>query len=166
MIKSQMKIFSFFIFCSCTTWGFSPIVLSPVHHQMQLTKRRHFSYFAVKLSTPSPERAAEIGIREWPQQVKSGSWSEEVSDGQNLIRYVLDGTGDVEIKEKDGKSKVSSVGPGSLLEVSDEAKLIWKVNSGDMIVLTPGYEQAGLFLGVALGLILLIVVGTTLLDAT
>mmetsp|Transcript_19220 Transcript_19220/g.28985 ORF Transcript_19220/g.28985 Transcript_19220/m.28985 type:complete len:162 (-) Transcript_19220:75-560(-) len=161
-----MTIFATFIFFLCTAWGFSPIVLSPVHHQMQVTQRKHFSHFAVKLSTPSPERAAEMGIREWPQQLKSGSWSEEVSDGQNLVRYVLDGTGDIEIKEKDGKSKVSTVGPGALLEVSDQATLMWRVNSGEMIVLTPGYEQAGLFLGVAVSLILLIVVGTTLLDAT
>eukprot|EP00547_Thalassionema_nitzschioides_P001680 CAMPEP_0194212440 /NCGR_PEP_ID=MMETSP0156-20130528/12321_1 /TAXON_ID=33649 /ORGANISM="Thalassionema nitzschioides, Strain L26-B" /LENGTH=170 /DNA_ID=CAMNT_0038940265 /DNA_START=78 /DNA_END=590 /DNA_ORIENTATION=+ len=157
-----------FIFFLRLTEGFSPTFIFPLHDEtLQIaTKRRSVAYFAVKISMPSSEEAAEMGIREWPQQLKSGSWNEEISDGQEIVRYILDGIGNVEIKEKDGVSTVNSIGPGSLLEVSDEAKLIWRSNSDDMIILTPGYEQTGLFLGVALALVLLTAVGTTLLGGT
>lgn len=31
----------------------------------------------VEVSSPSQEEAQEMGIREWPQQLKVGSWSED-----------------------------------------------------------------------------------------
>jgi hypothetical protein len=30
-----------------------------------------------KVTNPSQEEATELGIREWPQQMKTGSWTED-----------------------------------------------------------------------------------------
>mmetsp|Transcript_11524 Transcript_11524/g.16230 ORF Transcript_11524/g.16230 Transcript_11524/m.16230 type:complete len:161 (-) Transcript_11524:809-1291(-) len=52
---------------------------------------------SVDISTPTPEEAANMGVRDWPQQVRQGEWEEQVNSGTTLVRYVLDGTGVVEI---------------------------------------------------------------------
>jgi hypothetical protein len=39
---------------------------------------RHEPLFAsVEITNPSQEKATELGIREWPQQLKKGSWKED-----------------------------------------------------------------------------------------
>jgi hypothetical protein len=102
----------------------------------------------VSVTTPSPDAAADLGIRDWPQQLKKGSWSEASDPGQTLVRYVLDGTGTVEI-ESNQSSKSSVLGPGTLIEVTGEAHLSWEASSSEMILLTPGFEERGKLLGVA-----------------
>jgi hypothetical protein len=71
-----------------------------------------------------------------------------VSDGKTLVRYVLDGKGTVTINDDQKKN----VGPGALLEVSGPASLVWEAKS-EMIVLTPGFEEGGKLIGVALALV-------------
>jgi hypothetical protein len=34
-------------------------------------------FASVKVTNPSQEEATELGIREWPQQLKKGSWTED-----------------------------------------------------------------------------------------
>lgn len=111
---------------------------------------------SVDISSPSPDEAANMGIRDWPQQLKTGTWEEQAGDGQTIVRYVLDGKGVVEISTDDQTgTKRTSVGPGSLVEVTGEASLSWKASSGEMIVLTPGFEEGGKLIGVAVAMIVL-----------
>jgi hypothetical protein len=114
---------------------------------------------SVDISTPSPEEAANLGVRDWPQQLKKGAWTEQVGGGQTVVRYVLDGTGIVETTTSDetgtDKKQRTSVGPGSLMEVAGEASLSWEASSGEMIILTPGYEEGGKLLGVAVAMVVL-----------
>lgn len=131
---------------------------SPIQSKVLLRRPISPLFATVSITTPSPDDAADMGIREWPQQTKNaGSWSETVDDGESLVRYVLDGTGSVSI---DGQ--VNSVGPGSLIEVTGQATLDWTGKEA-MIILTPGYEQTGLLVGVAALLVILTVVGATVL---
>lgn len=125
-------------------------------HQPRTVRWRRGSFFfltpaATKVSTPSPDEAAAIGIREWPQQTKSGTWQER---GRNLIRYVLDGEGFLSYDDKRTK-----VGPGTLVEVDnedeEESELIWECTTPSMIILTPGYEEGGKLLAVGLALAVL-----------
>ena len=112
---------------------------------------------AISISTPSSEAAAEMGIREWPQQFKPQGtcWNEETS-GNALVRYVLDGTGSVEIVQQDSVIRKSLVQPGTLVEVTgDNLCLTWTADE-DMIVLTPGFEQTGLLAGVALATVVIL----------
>lgn len=114
----------------------------------------------VRVTTPSPDIAAGMGIREWPQQFKSGSWKEEVSSSSDttLVRYVLEGTGTVDISStSEGENKSYKVRPGTLLEVSGPATLSWTTTTkdGEMIILTPNYEEGGTFLGVVAALVVL-----------
>ena len=102
-----------------------------------------------------------MGIREWPQQQKRGEWKERVQNGQTLVRYVLDGKGSVTITDAES-SKTAAVAPGSLIEVADEATLEWTA-PGNLLILTPGYEEAGLFVGVLAALVVLSVAGVTLI---
>ena len=110
----------------------------------------------VTLTTPSQGEAESLGIREWPQQAKSkGTFEESCKEGQTLVRYILDGQGSVEVADSD-ESKQISVAPGSLVEVKGEATLSWSVTSNEMIILTPGFEQVGLFAGVAVAMVVLL----------
>jgi hypothetical protein len=34
-------------------------------------------FASVEVTNPSQKEATELGIREWPQQLKKGSWSED-----------------------------------------------------------------------------------------
>ena len=111
------------------------------------------SYFGrymadVTVSQPSSDAAAAQGIREWPQQTKKGTWREDSEDGEILTRYVLEGTGTVEIEEQ-GNAKSFQVAPGTLIEVDGKAALSWAATSSEMIILTPGFEQGGVFAAVA-----------------
>lgn len=105
-----------------------------------------------------------MGIREWPQQLKQGTWQERTSttSSNSLIRYVLDGSGSLEIVNLDDNggiimsSETTQVGPGTLVEVTgDNLSLTWTAKD-EMIVLTPGFEQTGLLAGVALGTIVIL----------
>jgi hypothetical protein len=91
-----------------------------------------------------------------------GGWSESVGDGETLVRYVLDGTGSVTIVDEDDGGQTSAVRSGSLVEVTGIATVKWTVDD-DMIILTPGYEELGLFVGAAALLLLVTVGGTVLL---
>ena len=111
----------------------------------------------ITISTPTPDEAAEMGARDWPQQAKSSpGWSETVPDDAVVTRYILSGRGTVSYSSSgDGSGKTRGsprrkIGPGSLVEITGPTDVDWTVEAGEeMIVLTPGYEEAGLLLGVA-----------------
>lgn len=102
----------------------------------------------VTISLPSSDEAAKMGVRDWPQQTKGGSWEESSKDGDVLIRYVLDGTGTLDIVEN-GKKSSNGLEPGTLIQVDGEAKLSWTATSTNMIILTPNFEEGKVFLAVA-----------------
>ena len=107
---------------------------------------------SVDLSTPSQDEAVELGIREWPQQVKSGTWTESVDAGSSLTRYILEGRGTVTLGSGDKKS----LSPGMLLTFTDESMIEWEASTADMIILTPGYEEGGKLAAVFAILVLLL----------
>lgn len=113
----------------------------------------------ISVSSPSPDEAADMGIRDWPQQLRKGSWEETSNEGQALVRYVLDGTGVIEIESGVSPKTTSKISPGSLVAVSGEATLSWRAD-GEMIILTPGFEEGGKFLGVVA--VMLLVFGVLL----
>ncbi|GAX26567.1 hypothetical protein FisN_21Lu075 [Fistulifera solaris] len=110
----------------------------------------------IRFTTPCQSEAESLGIREWPQQARSKGSFEEVSrEGQTLVRYVLDGEAKVTVVKQNIPQKETFImRPGSLLEVRGEAKLTWQVESEEMILLTPSFEQLGLFTGVILGFVM------------
>eukprot|EP01083_Nonionella_stella_P019693 54687_1 len=98
----------------------------------------------VEITFPTPEAAASMGMRDWPQQFHSTTWSDSVSEGSIATRYVLDGKGRVTIDyyDDDGvmqRIKSQRVYTGTLVEVDGEANLTWEVDDEKegMIVLTP-----------------------------
>mmetsp|Transcript_10438 Transcript_10438/g.22659 ORF Transcript_10438/g.22659 Transcript_10438/m.22659 type:complete len:185 (-) Transcript_10438:203-757(-) len=103
----------------------------------------------VEITFPSQDDAAAMGIRDWPQQFHSKSWSESVAEGLLVSRYVLSGNGRITVDyydENDDKQRISGqrVYAGTLVEVDGEANIFWDVESDDgMIVLTPNYEEGG-----------------------
>lgn len=107
----------------------------------------------VSSSTPSQAECEAMGIREWPQQVKSKRWTEQAQEGTELTRYILEGQGTLVV---DSSTKETLV-PGKLITVSGPALLEWQASSADMILLTPGYEQGGVLLAVGGGLVLLVI---------
>lgn len=129
------------------------VIIRQRQHQHQ---RQHISsalYARTEFSFPSQERCVELGIRDWPQTTKSGeSWSEEVQDGQNLTRYILQGSGTVSVNSVNKKFNV-----GLLLEVEGPASLEWKRDdsSDSVIILTPGFENGALFAGALVGFVAL-----------
>ena len=114
---------------------------------------------------PTPDDAASMGIRDWPQQFHSSTWSESVAEGQIATRYVLDGKGRVSIDYFDPytgneANKKARVYPGTLVEVDGEATLVWEVDNAKegMIVLTPNFEEGGKLALVA-GFLVVLVAG-------
>jgi len=101
----------------------------------------------VEITFPTPQAAASLGIRDWPQTFHRTSWVESVSEGQIATRYVLDGNGRITINyfENDGRESLRKerVYPGTLVEVDGKATLKWEVDGEGMIVLTPGFEEGG-----------------------
>ena len=104
----------------------------------------------VEITFPTPEEAALMGIRDWPQQFHSKTWSDSISEGSIATRYVLDGKGRLTIDYYDDnnvKQRINSqrVYPGTLVEVDGEANLLWEADDENvgMIILTPGYEEGG-----------------------
>ncbi|CAJ1930675.1 unnamed protein product [Cylindrotheca closterium] len=117
----------------------------------------------VSVTNPSPGDAADMGIRDWPQQQKEGTWNEEASEDQTLVRYILDGTGFLDTEADDLGQKSYKLTPGTLVEITGQASLNWKAND-KLIVLSPGFEEVGKFLGVLVGLVITcgVLVGSTL----
>jgi len=118
----------------------------------------------VEISTPSQSKCETLGIREWPQQRKKGSWTEYSSDEDfSLVRYVLEGTGMLNIitnnnNQKDTTTKKEIIiKPGTLIEIDGKAELKWICddNCQEMIVLTPTFEEGNIFVGVIGGIIIL-----------
>jgi len=109
---------------------------------------------SIQSSTPSQEEAVQLGIREWPQQVKTGEWRESTkgTSSEPLARYVLEGKGRITV----GSGESVFVGPGTLVTLANEDDIRWKVTTPDMIVLTPGYEEGGKLVAVAAALIALV----------
>lgn len=104
----------------------------------------------VEITFPTPEEAASMGIRDWPQQFHSKTWSDRVSEGGIATRYVLDGKGRLTIDyydDNNDKQRINNqrVYPGTLVEVDGEANLLWEVDDSKegMIILTPSYEEGG-----------------------
>ena len=112
----------------------------------------------ISISVPSQAKCEELGIREWPQQSKSGSWNEAVAPENSLVRYVLEGKGSLEITQGGDESQVIQVNPGSLVEIgpgTPDLQLEWTSGEAEMILLTPGFEEGSIFLGVIAGIIVL-----------
>jgi quercetin dioxygenase-like cupin family protein len=110
-------------------------------------------YANCQITLPTQDEAEQMGIREWPQQAKAkGTFTESSKADKTLTRYILDGKGKVQV---DNESPFT-VKAGDLVEVTGQATLTWEVTSDEMILLTPGFEQLGLFAGVVLGLVVLL----------
>jgi len=109
----------------------------------------------------SPEESAERGLRDWPQQEKGpGSWQEQCKDGDSLVRYILDGSAVVTVT--DSQSSISeSLTPGSMIEVSDAAKVEWQAEE-PVLILTPNYEEFGFFVVVLVTLAITSIAALTL----
>lgn len=110
------------------------------------------------ITTPTPDEAADMGIRDWPQKAIRNSFVEQIKNGS--VRYVLDGTGSLTATDPQTGSVVlppTKIGPGSKIDVASEGtdcELSWTVNGDDeMILLTPGFEDGAAFLGVAVVLV-------------
>jgi hypothetical protein len=111
----------------------------------------------VRVSFPSSDDAASMGIREWPQLTKRGSWEEKSEEGTTLTRYILDGSGTLDIIEVNkGEGATQTLKPGTLIEVKGKAVLSWRCTSSEMIILTPGFEQGSVFVVFALAVALLL----------
>ena len=141
------------------------------------TSRRVVSVYssnnaAVEITFPTPEEAASMGIRDWPQKFYSSDYTESVNEGQIATRYVLDGKGRVTIdyyddNNLDTRQRLKQrVYPGTLIEVDGEATLYWEVDDEKegIIVLTPNYED-GKLLGLVAGAMVIfcagLIVGST-----
>ena len=132
----------------------------------------------VEISTPSQSKCETLGIREWPQQSKKGSWTERTTTSDNnnndddddadssssLVRYVLEGTGTLKINDNRNKSKDDNkdnkiiIKPGMLVEIGgNNVELEWTCDDDcqEMIFLTPNFEEGNIFIGVIGGIILL-----------
>ena len=112
----------------------------------------------VRISLPSSDDAASMGIREWPQVTKTGSWQEESTDGKTLTRYILDGSGTLNIQDDSSNTRTTQLKPGTLIEVEGKAVLSWKCTSSEMIILTPGFEEGNVF--IAFGLVVVVLFGS------
>ena len=127
---------------------------------------------AVEITFPTPEEAASMGIRDWPQKFYSSDYTESIIEGQIATRYVLDGKGRVTIDYYDDNNLdirqrlKQRVYPGTLIEVDGEATLYWEVDDAKegIIVLTPNYEE-GKLLGLVAGAMVIfcagLIVGST-----
>lgn len=97
------------------------------------------------------------------QQVRTGSWFETLSKGETVTRYILEGEGFVTVTAM-AVDKKKKVGPGTLVEAKGPVELRWKVfdagndggkGKGEMIVLTPGYEEGASLAIVAVAFVVL-----------
>ena len=100
----------------------------------------------VTITNLSPEKAANMGIRDWPQQVRSGYWTEKVKEDQTIVRYILDGNVNLSYSAPGKKNKEKQkIVPGTLVEVTGKHNLVWETEgeSNEIILLTPTYEEVG-----------------------
>ena len=139
-------------FCIAKVESFVPITsnFAPIQIRAQdvLESMTQLDAANMDISTPTPDEAAEMGARDWPQQFKNSDWSESVPEAKTVLRYILSGQGSV--SSVDANIQKRRIGPGTLVEITGPANVDWNVDAGDeIIVLTPGYEEAGLLLGVA-----------------
>mmetsp|Transcript_41635 Transcript_41635/g.81616 ORF Transcript_41635/g.81616 Transcript_41635/m.81616 type:complete len:180 (+) Transcript_41635:67-606(+) len=110
-------------------------------------------------TVPTQEESVGRGIREWPQQTKSQkSWEDTVIDGETLTRYILEGSGTLTVVgDSTFITKKKKFDAGLLVEITGPATVSWaRVGDGDVVILTPGYEQGGLLVAAALTLVALI----------
>lgn len=107
----------------------------------------------VRVTNPQSDDAAARGIRDWPQQLKEGTWNEEAKEGRTLIRYILDGTGALDTEADDLGQKSFKLTPGTLVEITGQASLHWEATDR-LIILTPGFEEGGKFLAVLIVMLL------------
>ena len=150
------------LLCSPCITSFGTTKIKPVswsktrglNHAIEI--KRHTSTLLMAgavVTTPSPDEAAQMGARDWPQQIKKGTWTEEIPDGDAKIRYVLEGEGTLVSTVIDSRASSSRIGPGTLIEATGPVKLEWtvkdKAGNNEIIILTPGYEQQGLLFAVA-----------------
>ena len=123
-----------------------------LHHStllLRLANKNNIDEPVVSVSSPSQAEAEAMGIRDWPQQAKQGEWEEDVVPADGLVRYVLEGTGTL-IMEEEMEDFVVALKPGTLIKVNGTQQLVrlrWKADS-TMILLTPGFEESGVLLGV------------------
>mmetsp|Transcript_6470 Transcript_6470/g.7433 ORF Transcript_6470/g.7433 Transcript_6470/m.7433 type:complete len:190 (+) Transcript_6470:142-711(+) len=129
-----------------------------IPHSLTCTRIKKASASALcaspKFTMPSQEESVELGIREWPQTTKNDeAWSEQAAEGQTLVRYILQGSGTVTI-DNDVEKPFNT---GLLIEVEGPASLEWKKGamSDPIIILTPGFENVGLFAGALVGFVAL-----------
>lgn len=121
------------------------------HHVIQLSAiKTDATTNPVEITFPTPDDAASMGIRDWPQQFHSSTWTDTVSEGSIATRYVLDGKGRLTIDYYDDNGEMQRIKnqrvyPGTLVEVDGEANLLWEVDDEKegMVILTPGYEEGG-----------------------
>lgn len=103
---------------------------------------------------PSQQESEQLGIRDWPQQTKSSSWTDEAEEGQTLVRYILQGSGTLDV---DGGRSSRKFNTGMLVEAEGPVKLDWNKDEGEnVIILTPGFEQGGLFAGALIGFVAMV----------
>jgi hypothetical protein len=134
-------------------------------HPSTMPRSRFTSSLAMgssnRISIPSQAECEELGVREWPQQSKKGSWNERVDPGNSLVRYVLEGTGSlVIVEDANAITTQEEVRPGFLIDINagdDPLRLEWECDADcpEVILLTPGFEEANVFLGVIAGIVVL-----------
>lgn len=122
---------------------------------------------SVEVKCPNQKEAVALGARQWPQQAKSGTWSERIAAGSTAARYVLMGTGSLDVTLLDEQNNnlpktdeptTHKLVPGSLVEAMGPAVLEWTVDDNEeMVFLTPGYENFSLF--AAVGAIFVVLCG-------
>mmetsp|Transcript_4753 Transcript_4753/g.12075 ORF Transcript_4753/g.12075 Transcript_4753/m.12075 type:complete len:281 (+) Transcript_4753:3-845(+) len=141
---------------------------------MQLASSSSESSFEVNVQTPTQEEAESFGIREWSQQAwQQGTFIETAAASDattTTTRYVLEGEGQLTVvsssatttiaatneNDNDNKKQVVKLRPGTLVEVTGGGggvQLDWDITSKEMILLTPGFEEIGLFVGVLVGFV-------------
>ncbi len=152
--------------CSPTGKCFTFTKATRVHNKLvtsplSASSNNNSNNIVVQITFPTPEEAASMGIRDWPQQYHDKDWDESIPEGQIATRYILSGKGRVTIDYYDDENvnrqrSNQRVYPGTLIEVDGEAKLFWEVDSKDdgIIVLTPSYEEGGKLLLVAGALVI------------
>lgn len=115
----------------------------------------------IGVSVPSQSKCEALGVREWPQQSKTGTWTEGVSPEASVQRYILEGSGKLSVVVDDsGDATAITLKPGTLVEIgvgTPSVTLEWECgpNCPEIILLTPGFEEGNVFLGVIAGIVVL-----------
>ena len=58
----------------------------------------------IEVSSPPQDKCESLGVREWPQQSKRGTWNEEAAPDASLARYILEGKGLLTVVANDDAS--------------------------------------------------------------